>query len=680
MTTSRPDIFLSYSREDQPVARHFADGLEREGFSVWWDQALSAGEAFDKTTEKALKDARAVVVLWSKRSVESRWVRSEATLADRYGTLVPAMIEECSRPIMFELTHTADLSSWSGNAADPRWRSFIAGLRRSVGTDANLAAAGTPTQSAPALAAPPARWTSRKMAVWIALAAAALAIAAGAAWYLHDGRPDRASAVIDRSIAVLPFENFSADANQDHFADGLTEEILNSLARIPDLQVTARTSAFAFKGKAEDLKAVGRTLGVAHVLEGSVRRSGDQLRITTQLISTDTGFHLWSQTYDRHLTDIFAIQDDIARSVAGALQVTLGVGIGREPGMTRNIEAYQAWLAAGGVTYTGQQSMRQHIELLQQAVALDPAFAQPWLDLSEAYASVLTGTSEDAANRQQKAAAAFAEYRRLLPDSPRIHERLAEDSIESGQMVAAAEHYQAAAQAASRLYGGKPPPLEIIGQGKTPIGFADIVGRPRDSIALFEQARARDPLNEVVALWLAYLYGTVGDFPAAFAEFDRSEQLGRDTRLASLSVAIALASRDRQRLLPWLDKAVQIERSSGGDFYSRMKSLLDKPDDALAYLRVRVRDPQVKFGSGMVEWLAWFGDYETALEALRVNLQDPGWRYAILWAIWDPGLSEVRKLPGFKQLMRDVGLVDYWRKYGWGDYCKPTTGDDFECH
>jgi TolB-like protein/tetratricopeptide (TPR) repeat protein len=663
-----PTIFLSYCREDQPVARHFAEGLEREGFSVWWDQALSAGEAFDKATEKALKDARAVVVLWSKHSVDSRWVRSEATLADRYGTLVPVTIEVCDRPIMFELTHTADLVNWSGDPADSRWRSFVAGLRRSVGAT---------TQSTPVIApaAPPAR-TWRKRTVWTSLVVAVLAIAAGIAWYLRDGRSGTASAAVDRSIAVLPFENFSADAEQDHFADGLTEEILNSLARIPDLQVTARTSAFAFRGKSGDLKAVGRTLGVAHVLEGSVRRSGDQLRITTQLIDTDTGFHLWSQTYERHLTDIFAIQDDIARSVAGALQVTLGVGVGREPGMTRNIEAYQAWLAARGVTYTGVTSMRQHIELQQQAAALDPAFAQPWWDLSQAWSSVLSGTPEDATDRQRKADAAFAEYRRLLPDSPRIHERLAEDAIEAGQIVAAAEHYQAAAEAANRFYGGRPPPIDIIGQGKTPIGFADLVGRPRESIALFEQARARDPLNEVVALWLAYLYGNAGDFPAAFAEFERSEPLGQDARLTLLALRIALATRDRKQLLPWLDKRIEVERSMGIDFSSRMKSLLDKPEEALAVLRP-LAGSRVNFV--VTSWLAWFGDYDTALDAMRTDLQTPGYRYAVLWAIWDPGLSGVRKLPGFKQLMRDIGLVDYWRKYGWSDYCKPITGDDFEC-
>ena len=152
-------------------------------------------------------------------------------------------------------------------------------------------------------------------------------------------------------------------------------------------------------------------------------------------------------------------------------------------------------------------------------------------------------------------------------------------------MVAAAEHYEAAAEAADRVYGGRPPPIDIIGQAKTPIGFADLVGRPRESIALFEQARARDPLNEVVALWLAYLYGTVGDYPAAFAEFERSEPLGQDARLPHLAVRIALASRDRKLLLPWLDKRIEWERSQGIDFSARMKSLLDKPEDALAVLR-----------------------------------------------------------------------------------------------
>jgi hypothetical protein len=144
MANARPDIFLSYSREDQAIARRFAEGLQSEGFRVWWDAVLAPGETFDQVTEQSLREARAVVVLWSKKSVTSRWVRSEATQADRYGTLVPVMIEPCDRPIMFELSHTADLSGWKGDRDEAVWRTFADGLRRFVERNET---AGTATQT-----------------------------------------------------------------------------------------------------------------------------------------------------------------------------------------------------------------------------------------------------------------------------------------------------------------------------------------------------------------------------------------------------------------------------------------------------------------------------------------------------------------------------------------------------
>jgi hypothetical protein len=113
------DVFISYAHDDRATARRFADALEAERLTVWWDDSLRSGEAYDQVIEQALRDARAVIVIWSKKSVDSRWVRAEATLADRHGTLVPAMIEPCERPIMFELTHTADLSAWSGDFSEP---------------------------------------------------------------------------------------------------------------------------------------------------------------------------------------------------------------------------------------------------------------------------------------------------------------------------------------------------------------------------------------------------------------------------------------------------------------------------------------------------------------------------------------------------------------------------------
>ena len=127
-----PELFLSYARDDQAVARRFADGFQREGLGVWWDQALNPGEAFDQVTEEALASASAVIVLWSKASVSSRWVRAEATQANASHRLLPVMIEACTRPIMFELTHTADLTQWKGNPDDPAWQAFVASVRRFV--------------------------------------------------------------------------------------------------------------------------------------------------------------------------------------------------------------------------------------------------------------------------------------------------------------------------------------------------------------------------------------------------------------------------------------------------------------------------------------------------------------------------------------------------------------------
>jgi hypothetical protein len=146
------DIFLSYARHDQSIARMFADSLVQEGFTVWWDASLRSGETFDEVIEKQLRDAKAVVVLWSPRSVASRWVRAEATLADRRNKLVPAMIEACDRPIIFELTHAAELCDWAGDTSDVRWKAFVLDLRRLV--DADARAASPPRQPAPLPASP----------------------------------------------------------------------------------------------------------------------------------------------------------------------------------------------------------------------------------------------------------------------------------------------------------------------------------------------------------------------------------------------------------------------------------------------------------------------------------------------------------------------------------------------
>ncbi len=181
-----PDIFLSYSREDQATARRYAQAFEREGFGVWWDVALNPGETFDKVTEQALRDAKAVVVLWSKHSVDSRWVRSEATQADRYGTLVPVTIEACDRPILFELSHTADLSGWNGDRADSRWQTLLEGVRRLVGKGGTTAAIAPTAHGAPHAAPQAKERAPLKLLGWVV--GVAVIVAAGAV-FLWRGKP-----------------------------------------------------------------------------------------------------------------------------------------------------------------------------------------------------------------------------------------------------------------------------------------------------------------------------------------------------------------------------------------------------------------------------------------------------------------------------------------------------------
>jgi TolB-like protein len=192
---------------------------------------------------------------------------------------------------------------------------------------------------------------------------------------------------IDNSIAVLPFVNMSDD--KDYFADGLSEELLNLLAKTPDLQVAARTSSFAFKGKNGSVAEIGKSLNVAYVLEGSVRRSGDKVRITAQLIRVENGFHMWSDTFDRELKDIFAVQDEIAAAITGQMQVKLGLVSAEKNRPTVNVEAYALYLEALPMTSSADLYLEAEQKLLR-ATTLDPSFTQAWLELARVQGSMIS--------------------------------------------------------------------------------------------------------------------------------------------------------------------------------------------------------------------------------------------------------------------------------------------------
>ena len=210
------------------------------------------------------------------------------------------------------------------------------------------------------------------------------------------------------SVAVLPFANLSPDPDTEYFADGVTEEILNALARVGELRVVARTSAFSFKGQNRDVREIARALGVRHVVEGSVRRAGDRLRVTAQLIEAETGYHQWSQSYEGGVSDVFAFQDSISEGVAEALGRELGVaGLGRKAsaiGQSATIETYEKYLLARQVWRLRQEGpIRRSIQLLEEVVSTEPEFAAGWSALASAYLTLAAYTA-DAGDAWQRSA------------------------------------------------------------------------------------------------------------------------------------------------------------------------------------------------------------------------------------------------------------------------------------
>jgi adenylate cyclase len=350
------DVFISYAREDRDTARRFADSFQSAGLSVWWDDALRSGEAFDETIERALREAKAVVVLWSRSSVVSRWVRAEATQADRNRTLVPVTIEPCQRPIIFELTHTADLSHWQGDEGDRTWQGLVADVRRLVDSqtaprDLQL---DTATSLATATPAPP----------------------------LQPNRP---------GVAILPFVNMSGDPEQEYFSDGVTEDIITDLGRVSALAVASRNAAFSYKGKTVAPAQLARALKVTHVMEGSVRKSGNRVRITAQLLEAATETQVWAERYDRTLDDIFAIQDEISKAIVAALKVKLlpAEKAAIEQRSTTNPEAYELFLMARGFQRKGSERLKPVIlRICRRVVELDPGFAKGWALMSLAEAEL----------------------------------------------------------------------------------------------------------------------------------------------------------------------------------------------------------------------------------------------------------------------------------------------------
>jgi len=332
-------VFLSYAREDVGAAKELADSIARAGHEVWWDRHIQGGSRFTNEIDRALKDAEAVVVLWSEASVQSAWVQDEAAEGRDSGRLVPAALGSVKPPLGFRQFHTVSLGSWTGEGTPEGIDDLVAAIASTCGSAAGAGEADSPKAAEP----------KRKV-----------------------------------SVCVLPFVNMSGEPEQEYFSDGISEDIITDLSKVSALSVIARNTAFTFKGQSIDVKDVARTLDVSHVLEGSVRKAGNRVRITAQLIDGAAGDHVWADRYDRDLDDIFAIQDEISKAIVDALQLKL---LPKEKSAienrgTKSVDAYNLYLMARQQWISGTfGDIRRDeaiVRLCEQATLLDPNYAQAW--------------------------------------------------------------------------------------------------------------------------------------------------------------------------------------------------------------------------------------------------------------------------------------------------------------
>ena len=400
--SERLRVFLSYAHGDQVRAQRLAAALERAGYTVWWDALIEGGTRYAETIDEALQSVDAVLVLWSKNSIASDWVRDEAAQGRDRHRLVPLSLDGTQPPIGFRQIQTIDISRWRHGPLPQ-----LEAISRAIAT----AAGQQPVEIKPGRSP---RFSRRQMIAGGSTAAVALGGVVGWRGGLFGG--GRAA----NTIAVLPFKNLSGDPGQAYLSDGLTEEIRAALARNLGLTVLAETSSNAAKTMAGDAIAIARQLGVAYLLEGSVQRSGNVVRVGTDLTNGRTGFSEWSQQVDRPLGDIFAFESEVAQTVSGALSVRMATDEPL-PGGTRNPTAYEAYLR-GKALYNlakDEPTDREAKGNYEVAIAADPNFALAHAALSRVLASI-AGEYAKAAELRGLYDAAIAEAQKAITITPTL--------------------------------------------------------------------------------------------------------------------------------------------------------------------------------------------------------------------------------------------------------------------
>ncbi len=632
------DIFISYKAEDRARVAPLVEALLAEGLSVWWDVHIEGGAAWRASIERELEAAACVIVVWSVGSVgpQGHFVQDEASRGQRRGVCLPVVIDPVEPPLGFGQQQALNLVGWRGSRRDPRFGDLLAAAR------AVIARGPRPRPLAPTPR------TRRRRSALILTAAAAVLVAAGAAmWSLHGLSPSAPP----NSLAVLPFANLSGDPAQDYFSDGLSEELIGTLARLKPLHVIGRASSFHFKGSHEDGATIGLKLGVAYLLDGSVRRDGGLVRVSAELADAKTGYERWNATYDRDLKDIFAVQSGIAQAVADALKVQLFGGdiAALSLNGTSSPEAYDAYLRGKKLLLegAGEADFRAALARYDDAIAADPHYASAYSGRAVALL-FLAGQFDPPARVQATYAKALAAARQAVALAPALastQKTLASTLVYASHDFAGARLVFARAET---LGAGDPDVLQDYGLFKCQTGDCSA------GAAAIRRAVALDPLNPQAYRLLGTVLIGARRYPDAVVALRKALALTPRVANAHDWIGDALmlqgdlvAARTEYAAEPtgWARNTglALVLRRLGDDVGARaaLAALIADGGDANAYQEAQI--------------YAQWGERDRAFAALDIaaRLNDSG----LLMLKVDPLLDPLRSDPRFAARLARMGLT-----------------------
>ena len=657
-------MFLSYASEDAGAAERICEALRAAGVEVWFDKSeLRGGDAWDQKIRRQIRECRLFIPVISQHTQDrpEGYFRLEWKLAVDRSHLMAA---EMAFLVPVVIDSTPDTRALVPDRfRDVQWTRLPDGQPRKQFTDHIVALlhAATPTGTEPVMAdhrpqvtvagaRPPS--LSRRRVLWAAAGAVVLALAVGAAWLASRRAPDHMapalSSASEKSIAVLPFVDMSEKHDQDYFGDGMAEEILNLLVKIPDLKVIGRTSSFQFKGKTDDLRKIGSTLGASYLVEGSVRRSADHMRVTAQLIDTRDGSHRWSETYDRDAGDILRVQDEIAASLVRALQLELAWSdayLTRSP--IRSSDAYESYLRGlHAADRSTEQSMNEAIAAFQRALELDPAFVPAAEALALALFDRVDLTYSTPRAGFEEARAAAQSVLRLNPTSPIGHTVLAGVHIEfDWDWPAARREIEAAMSVAPH----NASVLECAAQERI------AVGQWNEAARLIDQAIAVDPLDADLFRLRAYAYLRLGR--PADAENANRRRLEIQPTAAWEHYFLAMALLAQGRAEEALVAIAHESDASGRDAASVViYQALHRPDEAKAAMTRLRNEYSGSWPIGLAYAYAALGDKDRAFEWLDKAYAA---KDASLWAIkGHPYVKALVSDPRYTALLRRMNLPE----------------------